>query len=86
MDLHFIPRAKVIDHLMGGWTLVPGHEYRSDDFAILMIKPAVSVVVSEKEIRAAASQFEAKPRILWGATKSRAASIRNRARFAKVPA
>lgn len=76
MDLHFIPRAKLVDHLSSGWRLVPGHEYSAGEYAILMFKPEVPAEMSIDDIRRVTYQFE--PTVSrWVSNKSRGASTRH---------
>ena len=35
--LEFIPRAELKSRLRAGWQLLPGHEYDTSDWAILMV-------------------------------------------------
>ena len=39
MQLTFAPRAKLVAFFEGGWRLIPGHDYRAGDWAILVFMP-----------------------------------------------
>lgn len=39
MELDFVPRSQLAQRLADGWSLLPGHDYRPGDWAILMVAP-----------------------------------------------
>jgi hypothetical protein len=44
MLLEYIPRARLLESLEAGWTLVPGHSYLASDWAIIMAAPIEGTV------------------------------------------
>jgi hypothetical protein len=36
MCLEFIPRSQLVQHIEAGWSLIPGYEYKAEDYAILL--------------------------------------------------
>lgn len=53
----YAPRAHVAQWLRQGWRLVPGHIYDPNDWAVVMITPAIPVDLTEEQIEAMAKRF-----------------------------
>lgn len=59
MEEHaFAPRARLLDWFKEGWRLVPGHEYRREDWAILVYMPTYPKPVPEELMKRWAMRFE----------------------------
>jgi hypothetical protein len=58
MQLDFCPRAHLRERLLAGWRLVPGHEYKPSDYAILLMLPDIKSKVTAKWINAVVLRFE----------------------------
>lgn len=58
-EVDFIPRRSVADRLAAGWRLVPGHTYRTDDWAFLMTLHVDPEPMTAAAIRTLAAQFHA---------------------------
>lgn len=57
MRLDFCPRRDLVARLQAGYRLIPGHDYRPDDWAILVMLPDVPEPMSAAEIQTASAQF-----------------------------
>lgn len=56
--MEYIPRKRLAEHLVHGWTLVPNHEYNVDDYAILMLPPDLCYIeLSRSAIASIVSRF-----------------------------
>lgn len=58
MQLAFAPRAKLVAFFEEGWRLIPGHDYRATDWAILVFMPHDRRVVPAELITRWARRFE----------------------------
>ena len=57
MRLDFCPRRDLVARLHAGYRLIPGHDYRPDDWAILVMLPDVPEPMSAAEIHDMARPF-----------------------------
>lgn len=57
MRVFFCSRKLLVAAFQDGWRLIPGHDYRPDDWAILMMLPEVPEPMSAAEIQTASAQF-----------------------------
>ncbi len=80
MTLDFCSRRDLTARLEAGWRLVPGHEYRAGDYAILLMLPEAGEVIeamTAAQIRTAcASLYRYR-----SAPKPRGMSARNQQRI-----
>lgn len=77
MTLDFCTRRHLPAVLEAGWRLVPGHEYRAGDWAILVMLPETAEPMTEAQIRTAcASLYRYR-----SAPKPRGMSARNQQRI-----
>lgn len=61
-QIEYVPRRMVKDRLIEGWRLIPGHEYNTADYAILMQLPADPEPLTARRINTTAAQFLPRPR------------------------
>jgi len=61
-EVRFAPRAKLLDWFKEGWRLVEGHQYRPDDWAILVVMPTYPKPVELAEMIAWTKRFEPAPK------------------------
>lgn len=61
MVIEFVPRRMVKERLIEGWRLIPGHEYCTADYAILMQLPAAPEPLTARRINTTAAQFLPRP-------------------------
>lgn len=57
LTLDFCPRRGLVERLEAGWRLIPDHDYRPDEWAILVMLPAAAAPMTAAEIRSAAAVF-----------------------------
>ncbi len=57
MRLDFCPRRDLVARLQAGYRLIPGHDYRPDDWAILVMLPDVPEPMSADQIHDMARPF-----------------------------
>jgi hypothetical protein len=72
VQLAFAPRAKLVGFFEQGWRLIPGHDYRATDWAILVFMPKDRRTAPAELIARWASRFE-RPRRTPLGNKSAAA-------------
>lgn len=78
MQLAFAPRTKLVAFFEEGWRLIPGHDYRSADWAILVFMPHDRRAAPAELMQRWARRFE-RPRRAAISNKSAAARDKRRA-------
>lgn len=58
----FATRKELLAKFKEGWRLVEGHDYRSDDWAILVVMPTYPKPASDEEMREWMKDFELPPK------------------------
>ena len=61
--LTYIPRSQLEARLLEGWQLVPGMEYRRDEWAFLAFLPPCAVVPTAREVAAILKPFFLRPAV-----------------------
>jgi len=61
MELQFVPRKQVVEHLENGWRLLPDHRYIPHDYAILMERVERPEPLTTEQIHAMWERIDPSP-------------------------